>query len=77
MRRKVSLMIEVLEYVETHGGPGQAMYLDHRDSKEFSYHWHLCVDAGYFTTNSDGSVKMLTITGHDKLDELREQQCRK
>ena len=77
MKLMVESMIEVLEYVETHGGPGHGIYLDSSDSEEFHYHWELCVDAGYFSTNADGSVKMLTIRGHGKLDELRRVQCQK
>ncbi len=62
---------EVLEAVEKEGGPFGAVFYS-KDLADKYYRAEMLVASGFVTKNDQGLYVMLTMEGHDLLEQLRD-----
>ncbi len=74
MKRDTDLIVKILEDVERDGSPNSFFtgfeYEGHSQA-EVEYHVALCKNEGYFDLNNSGLIKMLSMYGHDVLENMR------
>ena len=86
MQRKIKLIREILQYVETeHADSAVAVpEFNSYDDVQVHYHIGLCVEAGYLISSNPAvskgqrkfsTIQRLTWEGHEALDRLRRDCC--
>lgn len=85
MRRKLRLILAILEFAEETITPGRRRSaflpeIDGYETDDIDYHVELCGQAGYMQVepmpNGRYKVRELTWAGHEALANLREQRSR-
>ncbi|MXX91956.1 MAG: DUF2513 domain-containing protein [Chloroflexi bacterium] len=75
MKRDMKVVREVLEAVEKEGGPFGGVFYN-KDLADKYYHAEMLVASGFVTKNDQGLYAMLTMEGHDLLEQLRDDDPR-
>ena len=70
MKRDMNVVREVLETLELKGGPFGGVFYS-KDLTDRYYHAEMLAASGYIAKNEDGLYTMMTMKGHDLLEDLR------